>query len=338
MFSLMIIIMLNKMDMVEGYSTKSELRPGFGKGYEYMGKILPNTDTYWLVTGINLPRFDFNKPPFNSETGIPCSIFYENGKELTFRICREMDEIVQDFVQKEKAARKILNRMTEVDIPALLPMNDNLFGEEPRVGQVLGDAEMKFKLHDKFFDETILTDDILEDDENTDEFEIPERVAILLEQNNVSLPENHYLDEWESDSVTRSPGDHEPALTEPIPAPETEVPGEGMRGPERVPVWISDPEEPKPEATELPIGVDEIQVNKLEVQNINGKTTVTYTDKDENEWHYDGTTGSGMDKDIKTMLDSLDPPLKESDLPISMVITHPATPPTPKRRPPIRRP
>ena len=56
-----LLIVIVSLTLVECYSTKSEIRFGYGLLYEHRGQLLHDINRYHLLVGVEMPKFTFNK-------------------------------------------------------------------------------------------------------------------------------------------------------------------------------------------------------------------------------------------------------------------------------------
>ena len=111
-----ICVLVGLVALSQQYSRKSELRPGYGLLYNYQGQILPNVNSYWLVTGIEIPKPYFPEP---LSFDIVCDHLGPN--VLATEICTLVQPIAEDFRQKQEKYHKKIQRIIMKDIPALMP-------------------------------------------------------------------------------------------------------------------------------------------------------------------------------------------------------------------------
>ena len=55
------MIVIPGLTLVEGYSTKSEIRFGYGLLYEHRGQLLHGLNKYHLLVGVEMPKFTFTQ-------------------------------------------------------------------------------------------------------------------------------------------------------------------------------------------------------------------------------------------------------------------------------------
>ena len=57
MYMITLLIVIVSLTLVEGYSTKSEIRFGYGLLYEHRGQLLHGLNKYHLLVGVEMPKF-----------------------------------------------------------------------------------------------------------------------------------------------------------------------------------------------------------------------------------------------------------------------------------------
>ena len=60
---------------VEGYSTKSEIRFGYGMLYEHRGQLFHGLNRYYLLVGVDIPKFTFTHYSCQLEQHLNCRKF-----------------------------------------------------------------------------------------------------------------------------------------------------------------------------------------------------------------------------------------------------------------------
>ena len=56
-----LLMVITSLYFVESYSTKSEIRFGYGLLYEYRGQLLQGLNRYYLLVGVDIPKFTFSQ-------------------------------------------------------------------------------------------------------------------------------------------------------------------------------------------------------------------------------------------------------------------------------------
>ena len=59
MYMVTLLIVIASLTLVECYSTKSEIRFGYGLLYEHRGQLLHGLNKYHLLVGVEMPKFTF---------------------------------------------------------------------------------------------------------------------------------------------------------------------------------------------------------------------------------------------------------------------------------------
>ena len=155
---------VSKLSLSQLHSKQSELRPGYGLLYNYQGQILPNTNSYWLIAGIEIPKPRFPEP---LSFDIVCG--HLSTSKLAEEICNLVRPIAADFTRKQDRYHAKIQRIINHDIPALMP-NYEFAPSFPRhtrdTSQDSESSEDRFIINEAFSED--LDEDIVETDMQTD--------------------------------------------------------------------------------------------------------------------------------------------------------------------------
>ena len=62
-----LLIVIASLTLVAGYSTKSEIRFGYGFLYKHRGQLLHGLNKYHLLVGVEMPKFTFTQYSYQLE-------------------------------------------------------------------------------------------------------------------------------------------------------------------------------------------------------------------------------------------------------------------------------
>ena len=75
MYMITLLIVTASLTLVECYSTKSEIRFGYGLLYEHRGQLLHGLNKYHLLVGVEMPKFTFTQYSYQLEQHLNCGHF-----------------------------------------------------------------------------------------------------------------------------------------------------------------------------------------------------------------------------------------------------------------------
>ena len=122
----MVIASLN---FVEGYSTKLEIKFGYGSLYEYRGQLVHGLNKYHLLVGVDIPKFTFTQHSYQLEH-LNCRHFVN----MTVRhgVCYSLVSLYITYRTKEQQYQREISQILVLDSPAAMPkVNKNRVDPQP---------------------------------------------------------------------------------------------------------------------------------------------------------------------------------------------------------------
>ena len=113
---LMVIVSLN---LVECYSTKSEVRFGYGLLYEHRGQLLHGLNKYHLLVGVEIPKFTFTQYSHQIEQHLHCQQFVN--MKILHNVYFSLVPLCINYRTKEKQYQNGMNQILESDLIATIP-------------------------------------------------------------------------------------------------------------------------------------------------------------------------------------------------------------------------
>ena len=114
--SLMVIASLT---LVECYSTKSEIRFGYGLLYEHRGQILHGLNKYHMQVGVEMPNFTLNQYSYQLEQHLNCAQFIN--LTILHNVCYSVVPLCINYRSKELQYQREINQILASVLPAIMP-------------------------------------------------------------------------------------------------------------------------------------------------------------------------------------------------------------------------
>ena len=108
---LMIIASLN---FVECYSTKSEIRFGYGFLYEHRGQLLHGLNKYHLLVGMDTPKCTFIHYSYQLEQHLHCKQFVNI--TALHGVCYSLVPLCINYRTKEQQYQREISQILELDL------------------------------------------------------------------------------------------------------------------------------------------------------------------------------------------------------------------------------
>ena len=102
----MVIASLN---FVEGYSTKSESRFGYGLLCEHRGQLLHGLNKYHLLVGVDIPKFTFTQYSYQMEQHLNCRQFVN--MTVLDGVCYSLVPLCINYRTKEQQFQREINQI-----------------------------------------------------------------------------------------------------------------------------------------------------------------------------------------------------------------------------------
>ena len=113
-------LMINaSLTLVECYSTKSEIRFGYGLFYEHRGQLLHGLNKYHMLVGVEMPHFTFNQYLYQLEQHLNCAQFIN--LTILHNVCYSLLPLCINYRSKELQYQREINQILELDLPAIMP-------------------------------------------------------------------------------------------------------------------------------------------------------------------------------------------------------------------------
>ena len=109
-----LLIVIASLTLVEGYSTKSEIRFGYGLLYEHRGQLLHGLNKYHLLVGVKMPKFTFTQYSYQLEQHLNCRHFVNMTVLYNVPLCI-------NYRTKELQYHDEISQILESDLPAIMP-------------------------------------------------------------------------------------------------------------------------------------------------------------------------------------------------------------------------
>ena len=104
--------------MVECYSTKPEIRFGYGLLYEHRGQLLHGLNKYNLLVGVEMPKFTFTQYSYQLEQHLNCGHFIN--MTTPHNVCYSLVLLCINYRTKELQYQNEINQILELDLPAIM--------------------------------------------------------------------------------------------------------------------------------------------------------------------------------------------------------------------------
>ena len=114
-----LLIVIASLTLVEGYSTKSEIRFGYGLLYEHRGQLLHGLNKYHLLVGVEMPKFTFTQYSYQLEQHLNCRHFIN--MTVLYNVCYSLVPLCINYRTKELQYHDEISQILESDLPAIMP-------------------------------------------------------------------------------------------------------------------------------------------------------------------------------------------------------------------------
>ena len=114
-----LLIVIASLTLVEGYSTKSEIRFGYGLLYEHRGQLLHALNKYHLLVGVEMPKFTFTQYSYQLEQHLNCRHFIK--MTVLHNVCYSLVPLCINYRTKELQYHDEISQILESDLPAIMP-------------------------------------------------------------------------------------------------------------------------------------------------------------------------------------------------------------------------
>ena len=95
-----LLIVIASLYFVDSYSTKSEIRFGYGLFYEHWGQQLHGLNRYYLLVGADIPKFIFIQYSYHLEQHLNCRKFVH--MTVLHGVCYSLVWLCTNYKAKEQ--------------------------------------------------------------------------------------------------------------------------------------------------------------------------------------------------------------------------------------------
>ena len=130
MYMITLLIVIASLTLVEYYSTKSEIRFGYGLLYEHRGQLLHGLNKYHLLVGVEMPKFTFTQYPCQLEQHLNCGHFIN--MRILYNVCCSLVPLCINYRTKELQYQHEISQILESDLATIMPtFNRKRVGPQP---------------------------------------------------------------------------------------------------------------------------------------------------------------------------------------------------------------
>ena len=119
MYTVTLLMVIASLTFVECYSTKSEIRFGYGLLYEHRGQLLHGLNKYYLLVGVEMPNFTFPQYFYHLEQHLNCGQFIN--MTILHNVCYSLVPQHIIYRTKEQQYHREINQILESDLPSCDP-------------------------------------------------------------------------------------------------------------------------------------------------------------------------------------------------------------------------
>ena len=119
MYMVTLLIVIASLTLVECYSTKSEIRLGYGLHYEHRGQLLHGINKYHLLVGVEMPKFTFIQYPYQLEQHLNCAQFIN--MTILHNVCYSLVLLCINYGTKEPQYQREINQKLELELYPIMP-------------------------------------------------------------------------------------------------------------------------------------------------------------------------------------------------------------------------
>ena len=119
MYMITLLIVVASLTLVDCYSTKSEIRFGYGLLYEHRGELLCGLNKYHLLVGVEIPKFTFTQYSYQLKQHLNCGHFIN--MTVLHNVCYSLVPLCVNYRTKELQYHNEISQILESDLPAIMP-------------------------------------------------------------------------------------------------------------------------------------------------------------------------------------------------------------------------
>ena len=124
MYMITLLIFIASLTLVECYSTKSEIRFGYGVLYEHRGQLLHGLNKYHLLVGVDMPKFTFTQYSYQLEQHLNCGQFHN--MTILHNVCYSLVPLYINYGTKELQYQNEISQILESDLSFITRITNSL--------------------------------------------------------------------------------------------------------------------------------------------------------------------------------------------------------------------
>ena len=114
-----LLMVIASLTLVECYSSKLEIRFGYGLPYEHSGELLHGLNIYHLLVVVEMPKSIFTQYSYQLEHHLNCGQFIN--MTILHNVCYSLVPLCINYRTKEQQYQKKITQILESDLPAIMP-------------------------------------------------------------------------------------------------------------------------------------------------------------------------------------------------------------------------
>ena len=119
MYMITLLIAFANLTLVECYSTKSEIRFGYGLLFEHRGQLCHGLNKYHILVGVEMPKFTFTQYSYQPEQHLNCGHFIN--MTVLHNVCYSLVPLCINYRTKDLQYQNEISQILESDLPAIMP-------------------------------------------------------------------------------------------------------------------------------------------------------------------------------------------------------------------------
>ena len=119
MYMITLFIVIASLTLAEGYSTKSEIRFGYGLLYEHRGQLLHGLNKYHFLVGVEMLKFTFTQYSYQLQQHLNCGHFIN--MTVLHSVCYSLVPLCINYRTKELEYHNEISQILESELPAIMP-------------------------------------------------------------------------------------------------------------------------------------------------------------------------------------------------------------------------
>ena len=119
MYMVTLLIVIVSLTLVECYSTKSEIRFGYGLLYDHRGQLLHGLNKYYLLVRVEMPEFTFTQYSYQLELHLNCRQFIN--MKILHNLYYSLVPLCIIYRSKELQYKNKISQILESNLSAIMP-------------------------------------------------------------------------------------------------------------------------------------------------------------------------------------------------------------------------